>query len=57
MQIDGFIHIDQRKQTSKPKKKVSVTVTDVRTSAEEKHSGDFTIAGLVDNAKLSSLME
>ena len=49
--LHGFIHIGQRKQTSKPKKKVSVTVTDVRTSAEEKHSGDFTIAGLVDNAK------
>ena len=49
--LHGFIHIEQKKQTSKPKKKVSVTVMDVRTSAEEKHSGDFTIAGLVDNAK------
>ena len=49
--LHGFIHIEQKKQTSKPKKKVSVTVTDVRTSAEEKHSGDFTIAGLVDDAK------
>ena len=33
-------------------KKVSVTVTDVRTSAEEKHSGDFTIAGLVEDAPI-----
>lgn len=49
--LHGFIHIEQKRQISKPKKKVSVTVTDVRTSAEEKHSGDFTIAGLVDNAK------
>ena len=49
--LHGFIHIDQRKQTSKLKKKVSVTVTDVRTSAEEKYRGDFTIAGLVDDAK------
>lgn len=49
--LHGFIHMEQRKQTSKPKKKVSVTVTDVRTSAEEKHRGDFTIAGLVEDAK------
>lgn len=49
--LHGFIHMEQKKQTSKPKKKVSVTVTDVRTSAEEKHSGDFTIAGLVEDAK------
>ena len=49
--LHGFIHIEQKKQTSKTKRKESVTVTDVRTSAEEKHSGDFMIAGLVDNAK------
>lgn len=49
--LHGFIHIEQRMQTSKPKKKVSVTVTDVRTSAEEKHSGDFTIADLVSVAR------
>ncbi len=49
--LHGFIHMEQKKQTSKLKKKVSVTVTDVRTSAEEKHSGDFTIAGLVEDAK------
>ena len=49
--LHGFIHIEQKKQTSKPKRKESVTVTDVRTSVKEKYSGDFTIAGLVDNAK------
>ncbi|MEY8326607.1 AAA family ATPase [Lachnospiraceae bacterium 54-11] len=49
--LHGFIHMEQKKQTSKPKKKVSVTVTDVRTSAEEKYRGDFTIAGLVEDAK------
>ena len=49
--LHGFIHMEQKKQTSKAKKKVSVTVTDVRTSAEEKHRGDFTFAELVDNAK------
>ena len=49
--LHGFIQIEQKKQTSKPKKKVSVTVTDVRTSAEEKHSGDFTIADLVSVAR------
>jgi len=49
--LHGFIHMEQKKQTSKPKKKVSVTVTDVRTSGEEKHRGDFTIAGLVEDAK------
>lgn len=49
--LHGFIHIEQKRQTSKPKKKVSVTVMDVRTSVEEKYSGDFTIAGLVDDAK------
>ena len=49
--LHGFIQIEQKKQTSKPKKKVSVTVTDVRASAEEKHSGDFTIADLVSVAR------
>ena len=49
--LHGFIHMEQKKQTSKAKKKVSVTVTDVRTSAEEKYRGDFTIAGLVEDAK------
>jgi len=49
--LHGFIHMEQKRQTSKAKKKVSVTVTDVRTSAEEKYRGDFTIAGLVEDAK------
>ncbi len=49
--LHGFIHMEQKKQTSKPKKKVSVTVTDVGISAEEKYSREFTIAGLVDDAK------
>lgn len=49
--LHGFIHMEQKKQTSKLKKKVSVTVMDVRTSTEEKHRGDFTIAGLVEDAK------
>ena len=49
--LHGFIHMEQKRQTSKAKKKVSVTVTDVRTSAEEKYRGEFTIAGLVDDAK------
>ena len=49
--LHGFIHMEQKKQTSKLKKKVSVTVMDVRTSTEEKYRGDFTIAGLVDDAK------
>ncbi len=51
--LHGFIHMEQKKQTSKVKKKVSVrsTSTGVRTFAEEKYSGDFTIAGLVDDAK------
>lgn len=47
--LHGFIHIDQRKQTSKPKRKVSVTV--VRASVEEKYSGENVIADLVAVAK------
>ncbi len=47
--LHGFIHMEQKKQTSKPKKKMSVM--DVGTSTEEKYSGEFTIAGLVDDAK------
>ena len=33
--LHGFIHIEQKKQTSKTKRKASVTVTDVRTSVKE----------------------
>lgn len=47
--LHGFIHIDQRKQTSKVKKKVSVA--NVNLCVEKRCSGDFTIAGLVDDAK------
>ncbi len=47
--LHGFIHMEQKKQTSKPKKKVSVA--NVNLSLENKCGGDFTIAGLVDDAK------
>ena len=47
--LHGFIHVEQKKQTSKPKKKVSVTA--VRTSVEEKYSRENVIADLVAVAK------
>ena len=47
--LHGFIHIEQRKQTSKIKKKISVA--NVNLSVEKKCDGEFTIAGLVDDAK------
>lgn len=47
--LHGFIHVEQEKQTSKPKKKVSVTA--VRTSVEEKYSRENVIADLVAVAK------
>ena len=47
--LHGFIHMEQKKQTSKPKKKVSVV--NVNHLVEEKCDGEFTIAGLVDDAK------
>ena len=53
--LHGFIHIEQKKQTSKTKRKASVTVTDVRTSVKEKYSGDFTIADLVSVAKVENV--
>ncbi len=49
--LHGFIHIDQRKQTSKPKKKVSVTSAGVRIPVREGDRGEVTIAGLVSVAK------
>ena len=49
--LHGFIHTEQKKQTSKPKRKGSVMVTDVRTSVEEKYSGENVIADLVAVAK------
>ncbi len=50
--LHGFIYIEQRKQASKLKKKVSVT--NVNLSVEKKCDGDFTIAGLVDDAKIEN---
>ena len=47
--LHGFMQIEQRKQTSKVKKKVSVA--NVNLSVEKKCDGEFTIAGLVDDAK------
>ena len=49
--LHGFIHIEQRKQTSKPKKKVSVTSASVRIPVREGNGEEVTIAGLVDDAK------
>ena len=52
--LHGFIHIEQKKQTSKTKRKASVV--NVKISAEEKSSGElssseFTITDLVATAK------
>ena len=47
--LHGFIHTEQKKQTSKPRRKVSVAK--VGCLAEKRDSEDFTIAGLVDAAK------
>ena len=47
--LHGFIHMEQKKQTPKPKKKISVA--NVNLSVEKKCDGDFTIAGLVEDAK------
>lgn len=52
--LHGFIHPEQKKQTSKTKRKISAV--DVKTSTEEKCSGklgsaEFTIADLVATAK------
>lgn len=52
--LHGFIHLEQKKQTSKTKRKISAI--DVKTSTEEKCSGklgsaEFTIADLVVTAK------
>ena len=49
--LHGFIHMEQKKQTSKPKKKVSVTGTGVKISVREGDRGEVTIAGLVSVAK------
>ena len=49
--LHGFIHIGQRKQTSKPKKKVSVTSAGVKVPVREGDSGEVTIADLVSVAR------
>lgn len=49
--LHGFIHIEQRKQTSKPKKKVSVASAGVKVPVREGDSGEVTIADLVSVAK------
>lgn len=49
--LHGFIHIEQRKQTSKPKKKVSIMSVDVGIPVREGDSGEVTIADLVSVAK------
>lgn len=49
--LHGFIHIEQRKQTSKPKKKVSVTSAGVKVPVREGDSGEVTIADLVSVAR------
>ena len=49
--LHGFIHIEQKKQTSKPKKKVSVTSASVRIPVREGNGEEVTIAGLVSVAK------
>lgn len=49
--LHGFIHVQQKKQTSKPKKKVSVTGAGVKIPVREGDRGEVTIAGLVSVAK------
>ncbi|MDE5825431.1 MAG: TniB family NTP-binding protein [Lachnospiraceae bacterium] len=47
--LHGFIHPEQKKQTSKPKRKVSVKA--VKDSEKDGYDGEFTIAGLVADAR------
>lgn len=49
--LHGFIHIEQKKQTSKPKKKASATGAGVRIPVREERCGEVTIADLVSVAK------
>lgn len=49
--LHGFIHTEQKKQTSKPKKKVSVTSAGAKIPAKEGDRGEVTITGLVSVAK------
>lgn len=47
--LHGYIHPEQKKQTSRPKRKV--TVRDVNLPEKDVNKEEFTIAGLVDTAK------
>lgn len=49
--LHGFIHPEQKKQTSKPKKKASVTGAGVKIPVREGDRGEVTIASLVSVAK------
>ena len=49
--LHGFIHTEQKKQVSKPKKKVSVTIAGARIPVREGDGGELTIASLVSVAK------
>lgn len=53
--LHGFIHMEQRKQTSKPKKKVSVASAGVKMPVREGDSEEFTIVELVDVAKAENV--
>ena len=47
--LHGFIHPEQKKQTSNPRKKKPVA--DMKISTGKEHNGEFTIADLVETAK------
>ena len=51
--LHGFIHVEQRKQISKPKKKVSVT--DVKLPVKQERCGEIAIADLVSVAKVENV--
>ena len=51
--LHGFIHIEQKKQISKPKKKVSVT--DVKLPVKQERCGGIAIADLVSVAKVENV--
>ncbi len=49
--LHGFIHTEQKKQISKPKKKVPIASAGVKVPVREGDSGEVTIADLVSVAK------
>ncbi len=53
--LHGFIHTEQKKQTSKPKMKVPVASAGVKVPVRERDSEEFTIAELVDVAKTENV--